>query len=47
VGKWGVIDKQGHFIVNPRFDDLEMPQGGLAPMRIGDHQTGKWGYIAL
>ena len=47
VGKWGVIDKQGHFIVNPRFDNLETPQNGLAPMRIGDHLTGKWGYIAL
>lgn len=47
AGKWGVIDKQGRFSVNPRFDRLEAPTDGLAPMRIGDHITGKWGYIAL
>jgi hypothetical protein len=47
AGKWGVIDKQGRFSVNPRFDRLEPPQNGLAPMRMGDHLTGKWGYIAL
>lgn len=47
VGKWGVIDKQGRFVVNPRFDNIGTPQNGLAPMRIGDHLTGKWGYIAL
>ena len=47
AGKWGVIDKQGRFTINPRFDRLETPENGLAPIRIGDHLTGKWGYIGL
>jgi len=32
--------------VNPQFDKAEKFSEGLAPVRIGDEKTGKWGYIA-
>lgn len=43
AGKWGYIDKQGHFAVNPQFAYLDHLVQGLA--RVKDEKTGKWGYL--
>jgi hypothetical protein len=45
-GKYGYIDKQGHFVVNPQFDEAGEFNDGLAAVRIGNDKTGKYGYIA-
>ena len=42
TGKWGFIDKTGHYVINPQFDFAQSFSDGLAAVRIG----GKWGYIA-
>lgn len=44
--KYGYIDKQGHFVVNPQFDEAGNFSEGLAAVRIGNDKTGKYGYIA-
>ncbi len=46
-GKYGYIDKQGHYVVNPQFDDAKQFSEGLAAVRIGDYRTGKWGFIDI
>ena len=46
TGKWGFIDKTGHYVINPQFDSAGSFSDGLAAVRIGDDKTGKWGYIA-
>ena len=35
----------GTFVINPQFDDALSFSEGLAAVRIGDSETGKWGYI--
>ena len=42
----GFIDKTGHFVINPQFGLANSFSDGLAQVRIGDDETGKWGYIA-
>jgi len=44
--KYGYIDKQGHFVVNPQFDEAGNFSEGMAAVRIGNDKTGKYGYIA-
>ena len=41
TGKYGFIDKQGKWVIQPRFDDAERFSDGLAAVRIGDDKTGK------
>ena len=45
TGKWGFIDKQGKWVIQPRFDAADIFSDGLAAVRIGDDKTGKWGFI--
>jgi len=45
TGKWGFIDKQGKFVINPQFDYISKFSDGLAGVRVGDDKTGKWGFI--
>jgi len=40
-----VTEQTGKFIINPQFDYARIFGEGLAPVRIGDDKTGKWGYI--
>ena len=35
----------GKIVINPQFDDGNSFSEGLAPIRIGNLVTGKWGYI--
>ena len=39
--KWGVIDKQGKFVIKPQFDDFSSFGDGLSKVQVGD----KWGVI--
>jgi hypothetical protein len=45
TGKWGFIDKTGHYVINPQFDSAEPFSDGLAAVRIGGWETGKFGFI--
>ena len=36
----------GTFVSNPQFDGARSFSDGLAAVRIGDYETGKWGFIA-
>ena len=38
--------KTGSFVINLQFDDAKSFSDGLATVRIGDYETGKWGFIA-
>jgi hypothetical protein len=38
-------DATGKMVINPQFDAAYGFNDGLAAVRIGDDQTGKWGYI--
>ena len=40
-----VTEQTGKFVINPQFDSANDFREGLAAVRIGDHKTGKWGYI--
>lgn len=53
-GKWGYIDNQGEWVIQPSFDKVMPFSEGLAAANIGYKfdpldadkcQTGKWGYI--
>jgi len=53
-GKWGVVGKAGNIIVPPTYDFIaSMYEGsegfyeGIAPVRVGNWSTGKWGFIAI
>lgn len=35
----------GRLVINPQFDSAGPFSEGLAPVRIGDSKTGKWGFI--
>jgi hypothetical protein len=39
--KWGYVDPNGKFTINPKFDGAEAFSEGLAKVKIGN----KWGYI--
>ena len=45
--KWGFIDRQGTYVIEPQFDDAQSFSEGLAAVRIGDRETGvgKYGFI--
>jgi hypothetical protein len=45
-GKWGYIDTQGRFMVNPQFDDARPFSEGMAAVLIRDRQIERWGYIS-
>lgn len=47
TGKWGAIDTSGSYVVNPRFDLMTGATSRLAPIRVGNHLTGKWGFVQL
>ena len=32
--------------INPQFDEASDVHEGLAAVRIGDFETGKWGYVS-
>ena len=36
----------GTFVINPQFDFPSSFSEGLAAVRIGDDETGRWGFIA-
>ena len=38
--------KTGTIAINPQFDAADHFSDGLAAVRIGDYETGKWGFIA-
>lgn len=38
--------KTGQIVINPQFDEAQPFSEGLAAVRIGDDETGKWGFIA-
>lgn len=40
-GKWGYINRYGHFLINPIYDEAKGFSHGLAAVRIG----WEWGYI--
>lgn len=40
-GKWGYINEQQKFVIQPKFEDAKEFQGGKAPAKI----NGKWGFI--
>ena len=40
-----VTEQTGRVVVNPQFDAALRFADGLAAVRIGDENTGKWGYI--
>ena len=39
-GRYGYINAEGKYIINPQFDDAGSFSGGLAAVKMG-----KWGYI--
>ncbi len=44
--KTGFIDKHGNFLINPIFDAVRIGfYEGLAAIRIGSIENGKWGFI--
>ena len=40
-----ITETTGKFIINPQFDYADDFSEGLAAVRVGDRNTGKWGYI--
>ena len=40
-GRWGYIDPEGRYAINPQYDEAGDFEGGLAPVRLKD----AWGYI--
>lgn len=40
-GRWGYVDEQQRWIIQPRFEDAQVFKGGRAAVR----QNGKWGFI--
>jgi hypothetical protein len=40
-GRWGYINEQQHWVIQPRFEDAQEFKGGRAAAR----QNGKWGFI--
>ena len=44
-GKEGYIDKTGKVVIDPKFFWAYPFSEGLAPVLLGDFETGKWYYI--
>ena len=44
-GQCGYIDQHGTFVIKPQFYSALPFSDGLAPVFVGDRETGKWGYI--
>jgi hypothetical protein len=44
-GKFGFIDRTGHFVVNPQYDDVENFRNGFAKVTLGKGNEEKDGYI--
>ena len=42
---FGFVDKSGHYVINPVFDDAFCFTEGMAAVRIGDAESGQWGFI--
>jgi len=42
-GKWGFVDKEGVWVISPRFKSADAFKEGLAPAQVGD----QWGYIDI
>lgn len=40
-GRWGYVDEQQRWVIQPRFEDAQEFKGGRAAAR----QNGKWGFI--
>lgn len=40
-GRWGYVDEQQRWIIQPSFEDAQEFKGGRAAVR----QNGKWGFI--
>ncbi|NLB42198.1 MAG: WG repeat-containing protein, partial [Clostridiales bacterium] len=45
--KYGFIDKDGSFLIEPQFDGTHGFSEGLAPVLTGNDTYGKWGFIDL
>lgn len=44
--KFGFLDPSGNnMIIAPQFDDAQPFSEGLAPVRVGDADSGRWGYV--
>ena len=43
--KFGFIDKDGKVVIRVSFGDAMDFRSGLAPVRVGTAETGRWGYI--
>jgi hypothetical protein len=44
--KFGFLDARGNkVIIAPQFDDAQPFSEGLAPVRVGDADSGRWGYV--
>ena len=44
-GMWGFIDKTGSMVIQPVYEEVGRFAEGLAPVRMGDYNTGLSGYI--
>lgn len=42
---WGLINKNGTFVIKPIYSDLGDVSDGLISFRMGDEYAGKWGYL--
>ena len=42
-GKWGFEDSDGNIVVSYKYDDVMVYDDGIAEVRIGDDETGKYG----
>ena len=45
--KWGFIDSTNEMIIPAIYDGARSFSEGMAAVRIGDGETGKWGFVAL
>ncbi|MGB2998159.1 MAG: WG repeat-containing protein [Phycisphaerae bacterium] len=46
--KFGFLDPSGNMmIIAPQFDDAQPFSEGLAPVRVGDADSGRWGYVNM
>lgn len=44
--KFGFLDPSGNkMVIAPQFDDAQPFSEGLAPVRVGDADSGRWGYV--
>ena len=39
-------ENTGKMVINPQFDAADNFQEGIAAVRIGNSESGKWGYIS-